>query len=118
MKLYNSQISWLDEAIKRIEVVNSEHYNFLRNLPDNSYDIVYFDPMFRKPLLKSQPILPLRSLANKQPLNKAAVEEACRVARKRVVIKELAAGNEFERLGFKPIIRSKHRKIAFGVIEV
>jgi 16S rRNA (guanine1516-N2)-methyltransferase len=118
MKLYNSQMGWLNEAIKRIKVINSDHYDFLRNTPDNSFDTIYFDPMFRQPILKSQAISPLRTLANPQALSKAAVEEACRVARKRVVIKELVAGNEFKRLGFKPIISSKHRKIAFGIIEV
>jgi 16S rRNA (guanine1516-N2)-methyltransferase len=118
MKLYNSSMNWLDEAIKRIEVVNCDHYEFLQGLSDNSFDIVYFDPMFRKPLLKSQAISPLRSLANPEPLNAHTIAEACRVARKRVVVKELASGTELQRLGCSKIISGKHRKIAFGVIEV
>lgn len=118
MKLYDSSMNWLNEAVKRIEVVNKEHYEFLKNLDTGSFDIVYFDPMFRRPLLKSQAISPLRGLANHQPLDRIAVEEACRVARKRVVIKELASGTELQRLGCETIISSKNRKIAFGVIEV
>jgi 16S rRNA G966 N2-methylase RsmD len=117
MKLYDSSMSWLNEAIKRIEVVNQEHYEYLQGLDSGSFDIVYFDPMFRRPLLKSQAISPLRALANHRPLDKAAIKEACRVARKRVVIKELAAGTELQRLGCEAIISGKHRKIAFGVIE-
>lgn len=118
MGLYNSQLKWLDEAIKRIKVVNSEHYEFLSGLADNSFDIVYFDPMFRQALLKSQAISPLRSLANPLPLDLRAIEQACRVARKRVVIKERAAGTELQRLGCSTIISGKHRKIAFGIIRV
>jgi len=117
MKHYDSSMSWLNEAIERIEVVNSEHYEYLQGLDSGSFDIVYFDPMFRRPLLKSQAISPLRALADHRPLDKAAVKEACRVARKRVVIKELAAGTELQRLGCEAVIGGKHRKIAFGVIE-
>lgn len=118
MKLYDSRMNWLNEAAHRIEVVNREHYEFLREMDDKSFDIVYFDPMFRRPLLKSQAISPLRALANPRALDKKAVEEACRVARKRVVIKELTSGTEFQRLGCPTVISGKHRKIAFGVIEV
>jgi 16S rRNA (guanine1516-N2)-methyltransferase len=118
MKLYNSRMSWLNEAIKRIEVINSQHYDYLSGLADNSFDIVYFDPMFRHALVKSQAISPLRSLANPLPLDLRAIEQACRVARKRVVIKERAEGTELERLGCSTIISGKHRKIAFGVIQV
>jgi 16S rRNA (guanine1516-N2)-methyltransferase len=118
MKLYDSPMIWLKEAVNRIQVINSEHYQYLSNLADNSFDIVYFDPMFRQPLLKSQPISPLRSLANPLPLDLAAIEQACRVARKRVVIKERSEGTELERLGCSTIIGGKHRKIAFGLIQV
>lgn len=116
MKQYDSAMSWLNQAIERIEVVNSEHYEYLRGLDSGSFDIVYFDPMFRKPLLKSQAISPLRAWADHRPLDRAAVKEACRVARKRVVIKELAAGDELRRLGCETIIGGKNRKIVFGII--
>ena len=92
MKLYDSPMTWLKEAANRIQVINSEHYQYLSDLDDNSFDIVYFDPMFRQPLLKSQAISPLRSLANPAPLDLRAIEQACRVARKRVVVKERAEG--------------------------
>jgi hypothetical protein len=118
MKLYDSPMIWLKEAVNRIQVINSEHYHYLSNLPDNSFDIVYFDPMFRQPLLKSQAISPLRSLANPLPLDLKAIEQACRVARKRVVIKERSEGTELERLGCSTIIGGKNRKIAFAVIRV
>lgn len=118
MKLYKSGINWLDEAIHRIEVINSNHISYLQSLPDNSFDIVYFDPMFRKPLLKSLPLSPLRTLANHEPLTSESIKEACRVARKRVVVKELADSEEFFRLGITKFSSSPNNKITYGIINV
>jgi 16S rRNA G966 N2-methylase RsmD len=87
-------------------------------MADNAFDIVFFDPMFRKPLLKSQAISPLRLLANNDPLEKSIIEEACRVAKRRVVMKEMVSSLEFERLGFTKILRSSYNKIGMGVLEV
>ncbi len=118
MKLYESRMPWLESAIKRIEVINQNHKDYLSAQPDKSYDLVYFDPMFQKPILSSLPIAPLRKLADHDPLEEGTIKEACRVARKRVVMKELSAGNELERLGFTKIVGSKHNKLAYGVINV
>jgi tRNA1(Val) A37 N6-methylase TrmN6 len=116
MKLYQGNMHWLNQAINRVEVINSDHKKFLRQQGDQSYDIVYFDPMFTKPLLRSQPISPLRKLANHDALDKSTIKEACRVARKRVVLKTLLAGVEIERLGFQKLRGSKHNPIAYGII--
>lgn len=118
MKLYKSKISWLDEAIHRIEVINTEHLTYFKSLPDNSFDIVYFDPMFRKPLLKSTTLNPLRLLANHEPLTGESIQEACRIARRRVVIKELAGSSEFNRLGINNFRSSVNNKITYGVIDL
>lgn len=118
MRNYNSQMNWLIDAIHRIEVVQSDHLHFLQQQPDHSFDIIYFDPMFRRPLLTSEPLAPLRLLADPAPLSLEAVTEACRVARKRVVMKELVTSGEFERLGFKLFPGSKHNRIGYGYIEI
>jgi len=118
MKLYNGNMPWLNRAINHIEVVNSDNKLFLSQQADKSYDIVYFDPMFPRPLLNSQPISSLRKLANHTPIDMITVEEACRVAKKRVVLKTLASGGEIERLGFQKEMGSKHNPIAYGVINM
>lgn len=118
MKGYKCNQEWLMSAINRINVVNINHLAYLKTIPDSSFDIVYFDPMFRKPLLKSQPISPLRALADHSPINIESIREACRVASKRVVIKERRGSGEIERLGFAKRIGSRHNNIVFGVIEV
>lgn len=118
MKLYKSDIPWLSQAVQRIEVVASGHHQYLCGQEAQSYDIVYFDPMFARPLLRSQPISPLRKLADHAPLTKDAVKEACRVARKRVVLKSLAGFGELEGLGFSRVIGSPHNPIVYGIITV
>ncbi len=118
MKLYNSKMPWLNKAIQMIKVENCDHRTYLQQMEDNSFDIVYFDPMFRKPLMKSQAISPLRLVANHNPLEKDIIEEACRVAKKRVVMKEMVSSLEFERLGFTKLVSSPNNKIGMGVIEV
>lgn len=118
MKVYHSGIDWLDQAIHSIEVINGEHYLYLKKLGDNSFDIVYFDPMFQKPRYKSTALTPLRLLANHQRLSREVLGEACRVARKRVVVKEMPASREFERLGIEKIIENPNNPIAYGVLEI
>lgn len=117
MKKYCSEMLWLEQAVHRVEVHHADHLKYLRGLPDQSFDIVYFDPMFRKPLLSSQAISPLRRYACREPLKMEAVNEARRVARKRVVIKERKDSGEFERIGCQRVEGSEHNKIGFGIIE-
>jgi predicted methyltransferase len=64
MRNYHSRMNWLDEAIHKIQVVQADHLDFLKQQSDSSFDIIYFDPMFRRPLLTSQPLAPLRLLAD------------------------------------------------------
>lgn len=118
MHNYHSRMDWLNNAIHRIEVIQSDHLDFLKEQPDHSFDIIYFDPMFRRPLLTSQPLAPLRRLADPAPLSPEAVAEACRAARKRVVMKELVNSGEFQRLGFKLSPGSKHNRIGYGYIDI
>ena len=108
---------WLKQALERIEIICRDHLELLQELPDQSFDIVYFDPMFRHPIQASQPISPLRQLANHDPLNPRALAEAFRVCRRRVVVKERVRDDEFERLGLKRITGGKHSTIAFGILE-
>lgn len=118
MRLYESTMPWLDEAIHRVKVRAADHLCYLQCLPDDSYDIVYFDPMFRQPLLKSETLSPIRVLGNAQALAEQAVDEARRVARKRVVIKERAQSSEFARLGCHRIAGSVHNQVHFGIIDI
>lgn len=114
---YDSGISEVDAALRRINIVNSDHMDYLRKLPDNSVDIVYFDPMFREPLEDSSGISPLRPYANSDSLSPESVTEAVRAARKAVVLKEKRGSGEFSRLGFAEQLRPG-TKTSYGVITI
>ncbi|MDT3699534.1 MAG: class I SAM-dependent methyltransferase [Thermincola sp.] len=105
------------EAMQRIRVICGNYLDILGQQPDNSFDIVYFDPMFRVPRHRSSSMQPVRGIVLRDPLTAEAVAEAHRVARFRVVLKENEFSGEFARLGFKTVIGGKYSPIAFGIIE-
>ena len=112
---YRSNEKEIDQAMRRIKLNRIDHLQYLKNLPDNSADIVYFDPMFRQPIHESSSMKPLRRIANTNPLTEEAINEAIRVARKTVIMKENGFSDQFEQLGFKKI---SHTRIGYGVINV
>lgn len=105
-------------AMRRVEVITASYTDFLKTAADKSFDVVYFDPMFRHALEKSSGINPIRAVADHSPLEPDSVREACRVARRYVIMKENARSLEFARLGFKISGGGKYSPIAFGVIEL
>ena len=103
-------------ALRRIKVLPADYNNYLPTLPDKSFDIVYFDPMFRIPVNASSNLKPLRFLADDRSLNRRAVNEACRIAKRRVVVKEANGSSEFDRLGFPAVFGGKYSSVKYGVI--
>ena len=83
-----------------------------------SYDAVYFDPMFRRPVHESEGMNALRVLADARALTAEVIAEARRVARRRVVMKERQGSREFARLGFTDLAGGKYSRIAYGVMEI
>ena len=105
-------------AMRRITVHHADALTYLRAAETDSCDVVYFDPMFRRPLHESAGMNALRMLADSRALTEETVAEARRVARLRVVMKERRGSKEFERLGFTHITGGKYSRIAYGVMEV
>lgn len=105
----------LTAAMRRIRVVTADHLDFLRQQPDRSADIVYFDPMFRETVQDAAAMAPLRHVAWTNPLQPEAVRQALRVARKAVILKERRNSGEFRRLGFPPPQR-RSAAVAYAVI--
>ena len=108
----------IQEAMRCVETHCTEAYSFLQEQADDSFDVVYFDPMFRHPLTESRSLTPLRELANPAALTQETIDEACRVARHRVVLKENSRSAEFDRLGFKQVVGGKYSKVHYGVMEL
>jgi len=104
-------------ALRSITVHQTDYFSYLKSLPDDCFDVVYFDPMFRRPVANSITLKPLRELANKEPLNAQVLAQACRVASRRVVVKETNGSPEFSRLGITQITGGKYSSVQYGVIE-
>lgn len=109
--------SHLEQAIRRIKLIFIDHLYFLQNTTADSYDIVYFDPMFRQPLRGSASMDAMRPFTDKSKLSRETLHEAVRVCRRRVVVKEKRGSPEFERLGFTKVEGGKHAPVAYGIIE-
>jgi 16S rRNA G966 N2-methylase RsmD len=100
LKSWETSIAELNRAMKRIEVIAEESENYLISCEDKSFDVVYFDPMFHQTVEESAGIESLRPLALHHPVTKKMVKEACRVARKRVVLKDHFRSPLFDALNF------------------
>ena len=104
-------------AMRRITVHCTDALAYLRTQDTDSYDAVYFDPMFRRPLHESAGMNALRILADMRALTDETIAEARRVARCRVVMKERRESTEFARLGFAVIAGGRYSRVAYGVME-
>jgi 16S rRNA (guanine1516-N2)-methyltransferase len=105
--------SGIEEA-GRIEVRTGDHAAILSVLPERSFDVVVFDPMFRHPRAEPGGFDVVRRLADARPLELDAVTRARRVARRWVVVKDGAPGWDLARLGLTPLpsARGAHRYYA------
>ncbi|ADY72912.1 hypothetical protein Dester_0255 [Desulfurobacterium thermolithotrophum DSM 11699] len=74
-------------AFSLVKPFKGDNYQFLKQQPDKSYDVVYFSPMFIKPKWHCDVMAPFREVAVKDFISPETLKEAERVARKRVVIK-------------------------------
>jgi len=100
---YETDRKELQRAMRSVQVIHANYREVLPTLPDHSFDIVMFDPMFRKTVQKSAAMQQLKPLANPDPVDLASVQEAVRVARKAVLLKERRGSPEFQRLGFRVV---------------
>lgn len=114
LETYKTDRTTLREAMRRIEVIQADYREYLQKLPDASFDVVMFDPMFRETVRASAAMQALKPIANPDPLDAESVQEALRVARRAVLLKERPQSGEFERLGFTIAKKASH--YAWGVI--
>ncbi|RLQ95176.1 class I SAM-dependent methyltransferase [Falsibacillus albus] len=105
----------INEAMMRIKVVHMHHLEYLNSLPDESFDCIYFDPMFEDSINESEGIKGLKDWAVYEDITSKAIAEAKRVAIQRVVLKDSFRSSRFEKYGFD-VIRRKNSKFHFGVI--
>lgn len=112
---YHDPSPRLTELLRRIEATCADHQLVLPTLGDSSFDVVYFDPIFDRPLLDSTAMTPLRALADPGALTPEALREALRVARRRVVVKQRKGTQLWTDLQPDETISGGAAKIEYGV---
>ncbi|WP_261134133.1 class I SAM-dependent methyltransferase [Bacillus sp. Marseille-Q3570] len=117
LNVYEHEMREIVSATRSIEVCEGNHYEILKELDSDSFDVVYFDPMFEEKIVEADGIKPLKHYALYEPITEVLMEEAKRVAKQRVVLKDHWKSPRFTQFGFDVEIR-KTSKFHYGVIEV
>ena len=89
--------------MRRVVVRHATAEHVLATLPSQSWDVVYFDPMFDTPVEATTSLGLVRLLAAPDVPSRATLTEARRVARRCVVVKDRATGTLLEHLGLAPV---------------
>ena len=111
---YECKTPLLTSALRRVEAVHAVAGEYLAACAADSFDVVYFDPMFRHPVQGSKAMEALRPLALEEPLDRTTVELALKVA-PRVVIKERSE-YLLREYGCQEYVGGKYSRIKFGII--
>ncbi|MDX8046235.1 class I SAM-dependent methyltransferase [Gracilibacillus sp. S3-1-1] len=117
LKQTDSSYDSINEAMRRINVQHAHHLSYLTQQPTNAVDVVYFDPMFQEAIDTSNGLNPIRQHALHEDLTAEAIEEAKRVAKQRVVIKDYWKSERFQAFGFTQLKR-KTALFHYGIIDV
>ncbi|SDO54457.1 Putative SAM-dependent methyltransferase [Streptococcus equinus] len=117
LKSYQSGSDTLNKVMRSIKTVCAENLAYLKELPNDSFDVVYCDPMFSERITESKNLDGLRQYANNKAFSEEFLKEAKRVARKKIIIKAHFRDDVFEKYGFKQFVRP-NQKFHYGVIEI
>lgn len=117
MQAYNISELPLTACMRQIEVVQKEAVHYLQALPDQSFDVVYMDPMFEETIEEANNFQALRQAGEHMTLTNQWVVEAKRVARKRIVLKAHFRSEWFAYYHFQQYKRAT-AKFHYGVLEL
>ena len=114
---YISPNEKINKAMRKITTYNYDCIDYLKKAPDNTFDIIYFDPMFSHNIRESENLSGITPLADKNFRYKEFIKEASRVGKDKIIIKAHFRDNIFEKYNFTRIIR-KNTKFHFGFLEI
>lgn len=117
MNFYPFETRTLQLAASRIKFQQINYLDYLKIADDNSFDVVYFDPMFDSSIKETTPIEVIQDFANHTSLDSETIAEAKRVAKKCVIMKNHYTSKLFNTLGFKQHIR-KTSQFHYGVLDL
>lgn len=103
-------------VMRRVDARCADYNDFLPSCAAKSFDVVYFDPLFHRPLDKSQSMEDLRALGHREDITLQTLQEALRVARRCVVIKQRQDTPLWAALGVTEIHGGRQSRVEYGVI--
>ncbi|MFB4162748.1 class I SAM-dependent methyltransferase [Alteribacillus sp. JSM 102045] len=112
LQVWREELDTFNQSMRRIKVVNTDYYSYLKEQTDQAFDIIYFDPMFEETQESSVHIAPLRSFTCYDTLQPIHVKEALRVAKRRIVVKSSFPNQHLEKLGF--VFKKRRKSASFG----
>lgn len=117
MRFYPFENHSLALAASRIKFEHTHYLDYLKTINDNAFDVVYFDPMFDESIKEDTPLEALQMVADYNSLDIETINEAKRVAKKYVIMKNHYTSDRFRSLGFTQLVR-KTSQFHYGVIDV
>jgi len=104
----------LTACLRRIRTIRARAEEYLQTVEADAFDVVYFDPMFQKPVGNSSSMQPLRPASYHKPVTREMVQLALRAA-PRVVIKERDE-QLLRELGAEEIQGGRYSRVRYGII--
>lgn len=86
----------LQPYIDKITLLQQHHYDYLLACEDNSFDIVYFDPMFDKTITSSSGMQQAKHTVEHQTITQATIEQALRVTKRAVILRNHFKSKAFD----------------------
>ncbi len=114
LKHYEAEDPDLTAALRCITAVHATAEAYLEKCEPDSFDVAYFDPMFRYPVAGSSAMEPLRPVAYELPLNARTLELALAAAPK-IVIKERSE-KILREYGCTEILGGRYSRVKYGII--
>lgn len=115
LKHYTHEDMAVTNALRRIDARYDNFESFLPGLPNDSVDILYFDPMFEVPIEESPQFKPLRGHTSEGKITKSIIKEAKRVSRLGFIIKERPFSSIFQDFPPSNCVGGKYSRIGYGV---
>lgn len=112
---YQHKESTMIEAMRRVTVINEDYASILPMLESDWWDIVYFDPMFETTFANTKSIDLVRILGSYDQPSLEIINEARRVARRSVVVKDRLPGKFLNAMDI-PIV-SNSKRVWYGRLD-
>ena len=104
-------------ALRRISLRCGDYRDYLLSDDGLVYDVLYFDPMFQRPVEASCQFQPVRAIMEHGGLTRDLIERALQKARRRVVIKERDFHQLCRDFPDVTLYGGKYSRIGYAVLE-